>query len=299
MESRKVLPALILIIVLVSCAIIWFYPPTGDFRVDNPAWNGYSELSKNTGALALASLSDLPSSGDGTALVLVPYEQFTTIELSEINNYVSSGGTLVLLDDYGYGDQVLGNLGLNARFSGQTLLDPLFNYKNKWFPTITDFSPTTANVNVSSIVFNHATYLNGTTGMMPIAFSSDFSFADANNNATYDAGELNGPLAVAAYAKLGQGFVVVVSDPSLAINGMIYQGSNREFINKIVYIGGGVSQVYIDQSHLPATALDEAKGALAVVYGVVAYPLGTLALIVVVMAYSFNRFYKRGKLEGS
>jgi hypothetical protein len=182
-----------------------------------------------------------------------------------------------------------------VRFSGQTLLDPLFNYKNKWFPTITDFESTAINVNVSSIVFNHATYLNGTTSMMPIAYSSDFSFADANNNATYDTGESNGPLPVAAYAKLGLGYVVVVSDPSLAINGMINQGSNREFINKTVYIGGGVSRVYIDQSHLPTSVLDEAKDTLEIVYGLVASPLGTLALIVVVMAYSFNRFHKRGK----
>lgn len=295
MESRKVIPGLLLVIVLVSCAIIWFYPPTGDFRVDNPAWNGYSELGKDTNALALASMNQLPSTGDGTAVIIVPYEEFTSTELGEINSYVRSGGTIVLLDDYGYGNQVLSNLGLDARFSGQTMLDPLFDYKNKWFPTITEFTETPANVNVTSIVFNHATYLNSTTGMTAIAYSSDFSFADANNNATWDSSDLSGPLPVAAYTRLGQGYIVVVSDPSLAINGMINQGSNAEFVNKTVHIKSGVTQVYIDQSHLPSKALDFAKADLAVVYGYVASPLGTLALIVVVMAYSFSRFYKRGK----
>ena len=52
------------------------------------------------------------------------------------------------------------------------------------------------------------------------------------------------PLAVAAYAKLGQGFVVGFLIQNFAINGMINQGSNREFINKIVYIGGGVAGIY-------------------------------------------------------
>jgi hypothetical protein len=295
MEPRKVLPVLVLAVLLVSCTIIWFYPPTGDFRVDNPAWNGDSELSKDLKAAPLAALSDLPSTGDGTALIVVPYEQFTSAELSEINSYVSSGGTLILMDDYGYGNQVLGGLGLNTRFSGQTLLDPLFNYKNKWLPEVSDFAATNVNVNVSSIVFNHATYLNGTADMTVIAYSSEFSFADANNNATWDSSDLSGPLPVAAYAKLGQGYVVVVSDPSLAINGMIEQGSNLEFVNKTAHIKAGVSQLYIDQSHLPSTALDEAKADLTVVYGLVASPVGTLTLIVVVMAYSFSRFYKRGK----
>ena len=295
MEPRKVVPALLLMIVLVSCAIIWFYPPTGDFRVDNPAWNGYSELNKGINAASLASLSDLPSTGDGTALIVVPYEQFTSAELSEVNSYVSSGGTLILMDDYGYGNQVLSSLGLNTKFSGQTLLDPLFDYKNKWFPTITDFADTQANVNVTSISFNHATYLNSTADMTVIAYSSEFSFADVNGNSTWDSGELSGPLPVAAYTKLGQGYVVVISDPSLAINGMINQGNNLELANKTAHIKAGVSQVYIDQSHLPSTALDGAKADLAFVYGLVASPLGTLALIIVVMAYSFNRFHKRGK----
>lgn len=295
MEPRKVIPGLLLVIVLVSCAIIWFYPPTGDFRVENPAWNGYSELSRDTNALALASMSDLPSIGEGTALIVVPYEEFTATEHSEINSYVTSGGILVLLDDYGYGNQVLSNLGLDVRFSGQTLLDPLFNYKNKWFPTIAEFVETPINVNVTSVVFNHATYLNSTADLTVIGFSSGFSFADSNNDATWDSGELNGPLPVAAYAKLGQGYVVVVSDPSMAINGMIDQGNNLEFVNKTVHIKSGVTQVYIDQSHLPSTALDMAKADLAVVYGLVASPLGTLSLIIVVMAYSFSRFYKRGK----
>lgn len=294
MEPRKVLPVLMLVILLGSCAIVWFYPPTGDFRTDNPSWNGYSELSKQTNATTLEALSNLPSEGKGTALILVPYEPFTQQELTEINSYVISGGQLVLLDDYGYGNQVLSGLGLSAKFSGKTLLDPLFNYKNKWFPTITDFPVTTANVNVSSIVFNHATYLDQTTGMTTIAYSSSFSFGDINGNQTWSSGDPAGPLPVAAYTKINQGYVVIVSDPSIAINSMLGLGDNSEFINKILSIQGSLMQVYIDQSHLPNTPLDEGKAVLATVYGMVASPLGTLTLIAVAMAYSFKRFWKRG-----
>lgn len=296
MESRKVLPILALAILLVSCAVIWFYPPTGDYRVDNPSWNGFSELTAQTDAIVVGLLSDLPSSGAGTALVMVPYTEYTQEQLSQLSRYVTSGGTLVLMDDFGYGNQVLGSLGLTARFSGQTLLDPLHNYKNKYFPSITHFS-TSANVNVSSIAFNHATYLASTEGLTVIAYSSAFSFADANSDGTCDSGEATGELAVAAYARSGQGYVVVLADPSLAINGMITIDDNSVFLTKIIGIGGGDPQVYIDQSHLASTVLDQSKALLSSVYGLVASPLGTLTLIIVVLVASLNQFWNRNKHE--
>jgi hypothetical protein len=297
LQPRKVLPVLILIILLMSCAIVWLCPPSGNYRVDNPAWNGYSELSKKTGALSLSTFSDLPSTGEGTALILVAYEQFTEQELTLLRNYVGSGGTLALLDDYGYGNQVLGGLELDAQFSGQTLLDPLFNYKNQWFPTTTDFAGTAANVNVSSIVFNHATYLNKTGRMNILANSSSFSFSDIDNDNIWDSGEPSGTLPVAAFTKYAQGYVVIVSDPSLGINSMLDLNDNFEFISKILSIESSNPQVYIDQSHLPITPLDQSKAILVIVYGVAASQLGTLSLIIVVLALSLKLFWKRGKYE--
>ena len=298
MQSRKVLPALMLLIVLALSAIVWFYPPTGDFRVDNPFWNGLSSLSDQAKVVPLNSLGNLPSTGKGTALLLVPYEQFSEAELTQIRSYVSSGGTLVLLDDYGFGNQVLSSLGLNMRFTGQPLLDPLFDYRNKWLPKITDFTSTPASANVSSIVFNHATALNGTSDVSVIASSSSFSFLDANANGAWDDGEPNGPFAVAAYTKMGQGYVVAIADPSLLINGMVSLDDNLRFVTNVVSISGGNPQVFVDQSHLPKAPLDDAKADLAVVYGVVASPLGTLSLIVVVLALSLKPFWKRrGKHE--
>jgi len=297
-ESRKVLPALMLLIVLVLSAIVWFYPPTGDFRVDNPFWNGLSSLNEQAKVVPLNSLGDLPSTSKGTALLLVPYEQFTEAELTQVRSYVSSGGTLVLLDDYGFGNQVLSSLDLNMRFTGQPLLDPLFDYRNKWLPKITDFASTPLSANVSSIVFNHATALNGTSGVTVVGYSSSFSFLDANANGVWDDGEPNGPFPVAAYIKISQGYVVAIADPSLLINGMLSLDDNLHFVNNVVSISGSNPQVFVDQSHLPKAPLDEAKADLAVVYSIVASPLGTLSLIAVALALSLKPFWKRrGKHE--
>jgi hypothetical protein len=184
------------------------------------------------------------------------------------------------------------------RFTGQPLLDPLFDYRNKWLPKITDFTSTPASANVSSIVFNHATALNGTSDVSVIASSSSFSFLDVNANGAWDDGEPTGPLPVAAYVKVDQGYVVTVADPSLLINGMVSLDDNLRFVTNVVSISGGNPQVFVDQSHLPKAVLDDAKAGLAVVYGVVASPLGTLSLIVLVLALSLKPFWKRrGKHE--
>lgn len=293
MEARKALPLLILVIVLVLSVIVWFYPPTGDFRVDNPSWNGLSVYSKLVRATPLSSFNSLPASVKGTAVILVPYEPFSQSELAQLKSYVSSGGTLVLLDDYGYGNQVLSGLGLDMRFSGHPLLDPLYNYRNEWLPKVTDFTSSTLNANVSSIVFNHATCLNETSGGTVIAQSSSFSFLSVNNNGAFSTGDVNGPFPMAAYVKIGQGYVVAVADPSLLINGMINLDNNLQFVNNVVSIQAANPRIFIDQSHLPTTPLDSSKAFLGVVYGVVASPLGTLSLIIVVLALTLKPLWLR------
>lgn len=294
MEPRKLLPLLTLVIVLLLSAIIGFYPPTGDFRVDNPFWNGLQTLGNQANVTSLNSLNDLPTTAKGTSLIIVPYTQFSQVELSQIKDYVSGGGTLMLLDDYGYGNQVLDNLGLTMQFSGKPLLDPLFDYQNKQLPKITDFSTTPINTNVSSIVFNHATSIEATDATVA-AYSSSFSFSDKNNNQAWDENEPTGPLPVIAYQKVGQGYVVAVADPSVLINSMITLDDNLQFINSASSIQGTSPQLYVDQTHLPNTPLDEAKASLVVVYGAAASPLGTLILIAALFAVTFYPIWRKVK----
>jgi Domain of unknown function (DUF4350) len=294
-ESRKFLPAVILFIILSLSVVVWFYPSNEDFRVDNPFWNGLSSLNEQAKVVLLNSLVDLPSEGKGTALLLVPYLQFSDAELEQIRGYVSVGGTLVLLDDYGFGNQVLSRLNLNMRFSGKPLLDPLFDYRNKWLPRITDLVSTPLSVNVSSVVFNHATVLNDTSDASVVAFSSSFSFLDKNSNGEWDDDELYGPFVVAAYTKMDQGYVVAISDPSFLINGMLRLDDNSQFISNVLSLHGSNPQVFVDQSHLPKSTLDDAKADLAVVYGAVASPIGTLILIVIVLTISLKALWKNEK----
>jgi hypothetical protein len=299
MEMRKLIAGLIIVIMLSMTALIWFFPPTGDFGVENPFWNGLTTFNEKFNALPITDYSDLPVNPDQTALIVVPYLEFEPQELEALNRYVLQGGTLIVLDDFGYGNQILSGLEVNLKFADAPLLDPLFNYKNKWLPRITDFTENFVTRNISSIVFNHATSLNDTSDTVVLAYSSKFSFIDENSNAIWENSEHNGPLPVVAYTNVGNGYIVAVADPSLIINGMIDIDDNTIFFRNLVELQDSNVQVYVDQNHLPKTALDEAKIVISIVYGAVSSPVGTLSLIALVFALSVNSLWRIGGKLGN
>lgn len=298
MDPRKTLPILALLIVLALTALIWFYPPNGDFITGNPFWNGLSTFTTDSKVSIIASFDNLPSPSKETVLIVIPYMQFTETELDKLSHYVSGGGTLIVLDDYGYGNQIFNRLGLNMRFTGKPLLDPLFDYKNKGLPRITDFTPTPITNNMISIVLNHASTISNVSDNAIMAWSSRFSFLDLNDDSTWETDEPTGPLPVAAYAKAGEGHVVAVSDPSFLINSMINMDDNLKFIKKVTEIQSSSPTIFLDQSHLPKTSLDDAKQTIATAYNSASSPLGTLSLITVILALALTPVWRKVEKNG-
>ncbi len=261
MELRRFLVILSIVLVLILTIVVWFFPSNEDFRTDNPFWNGTRDIISSDSATPLESLSDLPSSPRGSTLILIPYLEFTPAELGELNSFVTKGGTLVLADDYGYGNQILEYLELEVRFSGQILLDPLFNYKNKWLPRISHIMPSIITSNTESLVLNHATCLIDVETSDVLALSSSFSFLDLNGNQAWDESEPTGPLPVISQHNLDGGKVILISDPSIFINSMETMESNYTLIQNIAAIT--TSRLLIDQSHLPPSNLHQSKNLLA------------------------------------
>jgi hypothetical protein len=284
-RTGKILAAAVIVLALSVVALVWFFPSTGDFRADNPFWNGLSDFSTSTNATVLTSTSSIPINSTGCVLVEIPYASFDNTYLSQLSQFVTNGGTLLVMDDYGQGNQILSYLGVSVRFSGERLVDPLFNYQNSLLPRISYFAYP---LNVTGdIVMNYATALvNVSSPANTLAWSSGFSFLDMKGNLVESAGDPVGPLPVIAYEKLGSGYVVAVSDPSILINSMLGIDGNSALASKLVAFAGTPDHIYIDQSHLPVQPLDEAKATLSQVYAAVSTPMGTLALIALVVALS-------------
>jgi hypothetical protein len=283
-------------LVIVLLVVVWFFPSNDDFQAENPFWNGTKDMSSVVPASPLADLSALPSSPWGSTLILVPYLDFAPAELEGLRAFVDGGGTLVLADDYGYGNEVLEYLGLGVRFSGQVLLDPLFNYKNGWLPKVTHLASSSITTDTESLIFNHATCLTDVEEDDILASSSSFSFLDLNGNQVWDEDELAGPLPVISRHSLGSGQLILISDPSVFINSMDEVGSNRVLVQNIAAIT--TAELLIDQSHLPPSSLAQTKDLLAYVRGFLSTPAVTAGLVAVVLAVVLIPVWHRRKSGG-
>jgi hypothetical protein len=288
---RKFLVSLAIVIIVILAVVIWVIPSDEDFRVENTFWNGSSRLGTSQAVTPLETLADLPEMTEGTTLILIPYLPLTSSELDDVTRFVSGGGTLVLADDYGYGNEVLSNLGIEARFSGQALLDPLFNYKNEQLPRIFNFSSDSVTSGVGSLVLNHATCLTDVEGSEVLAMSSSFSFLDVNDNRQWDEGEPTGAMPVISSHSLAGGRVILVSDPSIFINSMDTLDDDYSVIENIAGISS--SGLYLDQSHLPHSDLHYTKNLLADIRSVLTTPVGTLALVAVLLIMIMRPMWPR------
>ena len=142
-----------------------------------------------------------------------------------------------------------------------SLVDPLFAYKNRYLPRIVDF-PGPLSEGVVSIVLNHATAIAQTGGMTVIARSSVASFLDTQGTGKRDYRATGGPFPVAAVGRAGSGYVVLISNPSILMNGMLHIGQNARFLQNVFALGGLDARVYLDTAHVPHAPLDIAKGRL-------------------------------------
>jgi len=279
--------AVVVLVLVISMLCVRFLPSTQDFMAHNDMWNGVKRFCDEFGAATIDSLDDLPDAPANAALVLIPYVELGTEELAAVGRFVSSGGTLLLMDDYGYGNGVLSYLEVDARFSGWPLFDPLFNYKNLRLPKITDFTQEVKEAGVDIIVLNHATALIDVPESDIIAWSSVFSYLDTDESETREESEPEGPFPVAAQLPVGDGEVIVVADPSIIINSIVGRDDNYTFVRHLTNRNGQRQSILFTTSHLPMTSLDVSKTGLDTLRPILASPaglLGTTALVFIVVS---------------
>ncbi len=259
-------------------AALWLYPSSTDFAAGNPHWQGTRWSRNDLGIQGLRSAADLPAEARGTALIVIPAVAPSDSDIDGLSRYVTAGGVLIVMDDFGQGNTVLARTGTVARFQGGLLADPLFNYRNPRFPLVTDFAAAPAAAGMREIVLNRGTVLEETAALTVLARSSPLSYLDLNNNDRRDGGEPGGPFPVAASASVGAGTLVLVSDPSLLANAMLPLGQNHLFLEYLFGFAGTSAQVYVDEASLPRAPLDEAQAALARARAPLAYPPLAFAL---------------------
>ena len=298
MKTSRLMGLVIILVVFVSLAAIWLYPSVQAFMASNTMWNGINKFSKEFNVQNIDSFAALPVAPKQDVLIAVPYVPYTTDELAQMKQFVENGGKLVMMDDFGYGNSFLEYAGIPARFDNTPLLDPLFNYKNEYFPRILDFNASVTSSGIKVIAFNHGTALSGVSQSQALAWSSSMSFLDTNQNGNLDPGETQGPFVVAASISLGEGTVDLVSDSSLIMNVAPGSNDNNAFVNYLMTSNGTPSKVLFDRAHVTKSPLDASKIKLDAVRRVLSDPytlVGIIALVFVIITWYI---YRRGLLIG-
>ena len=293
------LPRMLLLVVILTAAVslvcIWFYPSFQDFMETNTEWNGIRTFANESGATVISSLDMVPESPDKSVLIVIPGIDYSDQELARLKQFITDGGTLLLMDDFGYGNTILTYLGVDARFSGKPLLDPLFCYRNQSMPRITDFGEQLKERDIFVITLNHATTLNGVVADQVVAWSSTSSFLDTNDNGAWEQDEPQGPFAVAAVLTMGKGSLKLVSDPSVIINNMFGRDNSKEFIQYLTQDQGKLDNVLIDSSHLIKAPLDTAKERVMGLRAALSNPYALLGIIAVIFAAVFGYNFTKGE----
>lgn len=293
MKTSNLLIAVLLVILVVVTLCTWFYPSPHDFAANNATWNGMSRTLSEFKADEINNLVNLPAHPEQTALIAIPYRNYTGADLSSIKRFVTDGGTLLVMDDYGYGNSILASLGTDARFTNQPLCDSRFYYKNPSLPRITNFAPQVRDNGIDSIMINDATTIANATDVEAIAWTSSDSFLDFDGDKVQDDEETSGPFIIAARLKVGKGNVAIVADPSMMINGMLEEDDNLSFIGYLTAANNDAgTKLLVDYSHLPEAPIDRVKARLVSTREALANPyvlVVVIAVIVIITRFSVGK----------
>lgn len=270
--------------------------PTDDFVLENPFWNGFSEVDKSLRPISITNfeaLSDKSVDYSRSILLIVgPSKSFSEQDAETVKAFLSGGGHVVLADDFGTGNDLVAKLGLNIRFSGFILRDPLFMDKSSALPRTLNFESSSYTANISSLALNYATSLTSLdSGFKVLAYSSAFSYLDENGNGKPDKNEVVGPFPLIAELRYGEGNLIIISDSSIFINSMINNADNRIFLIDLV----GNRTVYLDRFHWIPGFFTQFKWALTQIYMFIstAEVKYTLLVTVLVLTFSFSGWSRR------
>jgi hypothetical protein len=225
---------------------------TAAFGGYNPAWDG----SRDARLLAdedadVAVLRDTAGyegldANTSTAVVLSPSEPYSDESLSRLRAFVERGGTLVVASDFDtQANDVLAGVGAGSRVDGRVLRDERFHGASPALPIATNVSNGSYTTGVDRLALNYPSIVVPGGNASTVVASSAYGYLDVNGNEELDDDEELGSSPVVTTESVGDGTVVVVSDPSVFINTMLDKGDNAAFAGNVF----ATETVAFDYSH--------------------------------------------------
>jgi hypothetical protein len=245
-----------LVAVVVVALIVAGLFSSASFGLYNQDWNGASDLrtiatdaNADTTVVRNTSAYGRVEANTSVAVVLSPDTRYEPAAVRNLQRFLRRGGTLVVAGDYGaHVNPLLADLGVTARLDGRVVRDERYYYQSPVLPLATNVSNRSYTAGVEKLTLNHGTVVDPHNATV-LARTSGYAYPDTNRNEELDANESMGSYPVVASERVGNGDVVVVSDPSIFVNTMLDRPGNRRFARRLVT---DRSMLLVDYSHVSA-----------------------------------------------
>src|SRR5208283_493133 len=121
----------LLFVVLVAVA-----PDSIAYSPNNYGWNGIHQVASTFPIQFVSTPSDIAVVNRSTLLIMQPATPFSQSAAAALDQFVMSGGTLVIADSSGVSNSLLSYMNLGVSIKGGIMInDPIYNWKSSSLPT--------------------------------------------------------------------------------------------------------------------------------------------------------------------
>ncbi|WP_455391951.1 DUF4350 domain-containing protein [[Eubacterium] cellulosolvens] len=291
--GKLLIACFLLILIAVSILLLATPGHKSQLSIYSEDWDDLSKFKDDLDALKFTVshvssspiyLRELEHPEEAIFIIAGLEREYTFLEVDAISEFINQGGSVILADDFGYGNKVLENLRIRLEYFGVFDLGTYqvgYELLNEQVVDIEyDRDPNYIRVRTETPI-QYELLLNAPSGFIEnkdidiytydylevevLAQSSSMSWLDLNGNFSRDTGERAGPFdfilrfSIAPLYEIDISNLLVLSDPSIFINEMWDQADNREFIlSQITQMLPKGGEVIFDESvHINENTISE------------------------------------------
>jgi len=262
------------LLLLVLALLFPMLSSDADFSIYNTGWKGCSSLGKtvySTGTfkptidlsrstedfVVHTSLTDLERKlepSESALMIIGPEGTFTDDEAGFVDRFLIRGGMVLLADDFGSGNSLLSQLNGTTKttttsISGHKMVSLAFE-KSGDFSVASDMAVHPITEGVSMLLLNLPSTIVPSPYARVLVNSSEASWLDIEEDDKLGLDEPKGPFPLLTIEPYGKGELIVLSDPSIMINGMQGLMNDTTLVRNIVtYMTSGRKVLVVDETH--------------------------------------------------